>query len=144
MFSLIPYNRRENNLFRLMDDFERSFFNDAVSGAERFRCDISEKDGSYLLEAELPGFDKKDINIDLENDVLTIRAQHNTESEEKDDKGYLRRERRFGSFSRSFDVSGIDTEQIRADYKNGVLEVSMPKKQELPAPETAKRIEIGG
>lgn len=142
MLSMIPYNRREANLFRYMDELERNFFSTTVSGDTQFRCDISEKDGNYLMEAELPGFDKEDIHVELEGDTLTISATHKTESEEKDKDGnYIRRERRFGSFSRSFDVSGIKADGIKADYKNGVLELTLPKKTEEEP--SSRRIAIG-
>lgn len=145
MFNLIPYNRREANLFRFMDDFERSFFNNSLKGDSRFRVDISEKDGNYFLEAELPGFDKEDIHVDLNGEVLTIHATHESKDEEKDKDGnYIRRERRFGSYSRSFDVSDIDVDNIKADYKNGVLALTLPQKPALPQGAATRKIEIGG
>ncbi|MFV0411921.1 MAG: Hsp20/alpha crystallin family protein [Oscillospiraceae bacterium] len=141
MFSIVPYTRRDNNIFRLMDDMERSFFNNAVSGSAQFRCDISEKDGAYLLEAELPGFKKEDIHVDIEGETLTVSASSKVENDEKDKDGnYIRRERRYGSFSRSFDVTDIDTSAIKAAYNNGVLELTLPKAQkQLP---TAQKISI--
>ncbi len=143
MYNLIPFSRREGNIFRYMDDIERSFFNNNISGKGQFRCDISEKDGQYLLEAELPGFDKKDISVEVDGDMLTISASHSEEREEKDRQGnYVRRERRFGSFARSFSVEGIDTANIKADYQNGVLSLNLPKAAEVK-PETQK-ITIGG
>lgn len=141
MFGLLPYSRRDSSLFRMMDDFERNFFNDSLDGSTQFRCDISEKDGNYLVEAELPGFDKEDIHVNLDGDRLTISATHKTETEDKDEDGkYIRRERHFGSYSRSFDVSEIDTENIKADYKNGMLSLTLPKAKAI-APVTRK-IEI--
>lgn len=145
MLNLVPTTHRGSNPFRMLDDFERSFFNNSVSGAPRFRCDISEKDGSYLLEAELPGFSKEDINVELDGEVLTISATHKNENEKKDEKGnYIRRERRYGSYSRSFDLTGIDTDHISADYKNGVLELTLPKHVEVEEESATRRIEIGG
>lgn len=143
MFSMIPYRKREANLFGFMDDLERSLYSN-VSGDARFRVDISEKDDNYLLEAELPGFDKDDINVQLDGDTLSVSANHESKSEEKDKDGrYVRRERRYGSFTRSFDVTGIDVDKIKADYKNGVLELNLPKvKAEEKAPE-ARKINIG-
>ena len=83
-----------------------------ISNMSQFRCDVQDKGDSYLLEAELPGFEREDIGIDLDGTTLVITARHSSESGEKDKDGnYLRRERKFGSFSRSFDVSGVDTEQ---------------------------------
>ena len=142
MYSLVPFARQGANIFGYLDDIERSFFNNNISGKGQFRCDISEKDGNYLLEAELPGFEKKDIHVDVDGETLTISAAHNEEKTEKDKDGnYVRRERRFGSFSRSFSTEGIDVEHIKADYKNGVLNLSLPKAKELP-PKT-RSIEIG-
>lgn len=143
MYSLIPFSRREGNIFRYMDDIERSFFNNSISGKDQFRTDISETDSGYLLEAELPGFDRNDISVDVDGDMLTISATHNEESDEKDDQGnYIRRERRYGSFARSFNAEGIDVENIKADYENGVLRLELPKAK-LETPQTRK-IAIGG
>lgn len=144
MLSMVPYRRREANLFHYLDDVERNFFNNSISGRANFRTDISEKDGNYLLEAELPGFEKDDIRVELDGDTLTIGAQRTESNDEKDKDGnFIRRERRYGSFSRSFDVSGIDVENIKGDYKNGVLSLTLPKAKEPEAPE-ARRIPIGG
>ena len=86
---------------------------------------------------------QEDIAIDLNGDNLMITARHNSESGEKDEKGnYVRRERKFGSFSRSFDVSGIDTTAIKAAYNNGILELTLPKKGEV-AP-ASRSIQIEG
>lgn len=88
-----------------------------------------------MLDADLPGFDREDIHLELQGDVLTITAQHNDEKEDKDEEGkYLCRERSTSSFTRSFDVSGIDTEKITAAYDKGVLTLSLPKQtEEVPA-----------
>lgn len=143
MYSLLPYNRREANLFHFMDDMERSFLNPSINGMSQFRCDIAEKDGQYLLSAELPGFNKEDIDVDVENGMLTISATHSEQNDEKDEDGnYIRRERRFGSFSRSFNAEGIDVQHIKANYNNGVLTLEMPKLKELP--KTSHKVAIGG
>ena len=94
-----------------------------------------------LLEADLPGFKKEDISVDIEGETLTIRAERTEEKEEKDGKGnFVKRERSYGSFSRSFDMTGIRTEDVSAAYENGVLKLTLPKKQEtLP---TSRRLEI--
>ena len=140
MFDLIPFGRNERNLFNYLDNVERSFWDGSISNMAQFRCDVQDKGDSYLLEAELPGFEREDIGIDLDGTTLVITARHSSESGEKDKDGnYLRRERKFGSFSRSFDVSGVDTEHISAAYKNGVLELTLPK-QAAQVPQ-ARRIE---
>lgn len=141
MLSMTPYRRRENNLFSWMDEMERSFFPATVSGNNGFRCDITDKGDHYLLEAELPGFEKNDIHVDLEGDILTISAANDTSNEEKDPEGnVVRRERRYGSFRRSFDVSDIDVNSIEAGYKNGILELSLPKVKEIEPP--TRKIEV--
>lgn len=142
MFGMIPFGREENSLFNYLDNMERSLFT-GFGDMSQFRCDIQDKGDSYLMEAELPGFNKEDIAIDLNGDNLVITARHNSESGEKDDKGnYVRRERKYGSFSRSFDVSGIDTSAIKAAYNNGILELTLPKKGET-AP-VSRSIQIEG
>lgn len=142
MFEIMPYNYRRianYNPFRELEDMSRRFWNDNEVSA--FRTDITEKDGNYVLEAELPGFKKEDISIDLEKDCLTITAERKSESDEEDsERNYVRRERFYGSYSRSFNVSGIDTDNISAAYNDGILSISMPKKTpEVPA---ARRLEI--
>ena len=93
------------------------------------------------LEADLPGFKKEDIHIDLEGDYLTISASRNDSKEEKDEKGnYVRRERCYGSFTRSFDISGIKADEITAEYSDGVLKLNMPKREEIKP--TSRRLEL--
>ena len=130
MFGMIPFDHRDSSLFDMFDNFERSFFG-ANNTASSFRTDIRDEGDKFILEAELPGF-KKD-------GILTIAAQHSTENEEKKDS-YIRRERKYGSFSRSFDVSGIQEDRITAAYNNGVLELTLPKAQ--PVVPAARQIDI--
>ena len=142
MFELMPFNSRRisyYNPFRELEEMSRSFW--GGSDLTQFRTDITEKDGNYILEAELPGFKKDDIRIDLEKDCLTISAEHSGENEENDsERNFVRRERFYGSYSRSFNVSGIDTDAISASYEGGVLKLTMPKKTpEVPA---SRRLEI--
>ena len=141
MFGMLPFERGNDNLFDAFDRFERQFFGNTRATLPDFRTDIREADGQYVLDAELPGFDKEDIHLDLKDGILTISAEHRENKEEKDAKGnFIRRERRFGSFSRSFDVTGIDVENISASYNNGVLELTLPK--QVPAIPESRRIAI--
>ena len=135
MFELMPYATRRN----IMNPF--TFFdNDFWGTAGEIKTDITDTGDAFKLEADLPGFKKDDIKIDLENDRLTISAERKDEHEEKGKNGYIRRKRSYGSFSRSFDISGIDADAIEASYTDGVLTLTMPKKQEqLPA---SRRLEI--
>lgn len=126
MFDLITTNRkRDYSVFDLMNDF---FSTDQITYNQGFKVDVSETDKDYLLEAELPGFDKKDISVELKNNYLTITASRDCEKEEKE-KNFVRRERCYGEFSRSFYAKGINQEDIKAKYDNGVLKLSLPKKE---------------
>ncbi len=138
MFGMLPFDRGDNNLFDTFDNFTRDFFRNSNAELPAFRTDIRDTGDSYVLEAELPGFRKEDISLDLKDSILTITAAHDETSEEKDDKGtYIRRERRYGSFQRSFDVTGIEVSGITAAYDSGVLAVTLPKAKPA-APETHK------
>ena len=139
MFGMIPFDRRDSSLFDMLDNFERNFFGSSSNTASSFRTDIRDEGDKFVLEAELPGLKKEDIKLDLKDGILTISAQHSQESEEKKNS-YIRRERRYGSFSRSFDVSGIQEDHITAAYNNGVLELTLPKAQ--PVVPAARQIDI--
>ena len=124
MFEIMPFDRRSYrmsyNPFRELEQMEKNFWGDQQ--VNPFRTDISETADGYKLEADLPGFRKEDIHIDIDDDILSIHAEHKDSKGEKDDKGdYIRRERYYGSYSRSFNVSEIDVEGIKAAYENGVL-----------------------
>lgn len=141
MFGMIPFERNDDNFFDLFDNFERKFFGNSSAALPDFRTDIRDAGDRFVLEAELPGFNKEDIKLDVKDGILTISAQHSENKDEKDNKGsYIRRERRFGSFTRSFDVTGVDEEHITASYNNGVLELNLPKA--VPVVPEAKRIAI--
>lgn len=151
---LMPMLWSNNNLFDEMDDFfNDNFWNgmyrtdysrqDNANTSSLMRTDVIEKDNCYQLEAELPGFNKEDIKIDLKNDVLTISASHSENSDEKDNNGkYIRRERRTSSYQRSFRVNDLKAEDIIAQYRNGVLTVNIPKKEAIPEKEEVSRIEV--
>jgi HSP20 family protein len=144
MFELIPFDRRNHRVsvydpFRAFDEMERAFFGSQQPAVLSFRTDVTDTGDSYKLEAELPGFKKDDIKIDIENDCLTISAERKADNKEEKDN-YIKRERFYGSFSRSFDVSGINVDGIEAAYNDGVLTVTLPKKAaEIPA---SRRLEI--
>ena len=107
------------------------------------KTDVIEKENGYELQAELPGFNKEDIKIDLKDDVLTISAAHTDNKDEKDENGkYIRRERRSSSYQRSFRVEGLKPEDIIAQYRNGVLTVDLPKKQLEQKKDEPIRIEV--
>ncbi|MGN1114521.1 MAG: Hsp20/alpha crystallin family protein [Oscillospiraceae bacterium] len=137
MYGMTPFEKKTYDLFNAFHDFENDFFNEAPV----FKTDIKDEGDKYVLEAELPGFNKEDIRLDLDGDNLVITAEHSESNDEKDNSGkYIRRERTFGSYKRSFDVSTIDADKIDAEYKNGVLILGLPKKQ--PDTPVTRRLEI--
>jgi len=130
MFEIIPFdyhtNRSSYDPFRHFEELERQMFSNSVSN---FRADVMTKGDSFVIEAELPGFKKEDISLDIEDDILTIKAtRQNEESSEDEKRKFIRRERYYGSYSRSFDVSNIDTAAIKAEYNDGILTLELPKK----------------
>lgn len=134
------------NPFREIEDWDRNFFTNpfAIFGGgalAEFKTDLKDEGDAFLLEADLPGFAKEDIHLDISDQLLTISAERHMEREEKDDEGkYIRRERSYGSYRRQFDVSEINVDDIKAKYENGVLSLRMPKKEQPKLP--TKRLEI--
>ena len=108
--------------------------------------DVKETDTGYQLDMNLPGFAKEDIKAELKDGYLTINAESNTSNDEKDEDGnYIRRERYTGSCSRSFYVGdGVTQDDIHAAFKDGVLSLTVPKKEAIPEKEEAKYIAIEG
>ena len=136
MFGLVPFtsknlSAKQDGFQSLFDIFNEPFFNDfdfPTSRAGKFKVDVKDNGKDYELTAELPGLSKEDISLDYTNNYLTISAQKNTEKNDSDDKGnYLRRERHFGSMSRSFYIDNIDETKITAEFKDGILKVELPK-----------------
>lgn len=131
--------------FREMDNFARTFWDTPFLTTKNdftgFSTDITDEGDAYQLTADLPGFEKDDIKIDISDNTLTLSAERHSEHEDQDKKGkYIRCERSYGSYMRSFDLSGINTDDIRAKYENGVLKITLPK-EEQPAP-VNRRLEI--
>ncbi|MBS6859948.1 MAG: Hsp20/alpha crystallin family protein [Clostridiales bacterium] len=140
MFDLMtPFDRRNNDLFRYFDDFGRDFFRTNEDGAAPCRTDILDLGDRFQLRADMPGFRKEEIHIDIDGDRLTISAEHSQDTKQENET-YLRRERRFGSLSRSFDISAVSAQNITASYENGVLQLELPKKSAQKP--VAQRIEI--
>lgn len=146
MFELTPFagTRGLSRYFENLENMEKTFlnsFNNFNSNAFSCSTDIVERDNEYVLRAELPGFEKEDIDVSVDNGYLTISASHSSENDQKDgNENYIRRERSYGSYSRRFDVSGIKADDITASYKNGVLELVLPK--EVKEESSAKKIDI--
>ena len=147
MFEMKPYRRNQVstwNPFNEMDEFEKHFFDDNFFGSRalaEFKTDITDEGNAYQLKADLPGFAKEDIHLDLDGDTLVIQAERHSEHEDNDKRGkFLRCERSYGAYSRSFDVSGIKTDGIKAAYDGGVLTLQLPKQDAKV--ESTRRLEI--
>ena len=134
---LVPRNNNLGvSLFdNMLDDFFKDPFFTRNNSVKVMKTDIQEKDDKYILDMDLPGYDKEDIKAQLKDGYLTISAQKNTSNDEKDEEGnYIRRERYCGKCSRSFYVGdSIKEEDIKASFNNGILELTFPK--EVPQKE---------
>ena len=133
MFGLVPLTMRnelmnEGSLFnRLWDAFDTPF---AAANGNGFKVDVKDKGEAYELTADLPGLKKEDISLSYDNNYLTLSAHREENNDQKDDDGnYIRRERSVGQMSRSFYIAGIDNEKATAEFKDGVLNVNLPKLQ---------------
>ena len=137
MFTMIPYRTpmmtRPVNPFD--DDFFRPFFGRPEMNS--FRVAVKDEGDHYLLEADMPGFKKEDIHVDLDENLLTIFVDNDETKEEKNENGFVIHERRTGRMSRAFNVEGINKEGIQAAYQDGVLKLTLPKEQ--PQPKETKR-----
>ena len=142
MLSLVPFESTGNSIFNYLDNMEKNFFGNLYSHSPNFRTDIVDKGDRFILTADMPGYEKEDISIDVSEDMLTIKAEHNEENthEDTDKNHYVRKERRMGMLCRSFNVANIDTDDISAELKNGVLELELPKK--APEKPESRKIEI--
>ena len=135
---LVPYARKNHNVsnfnpFHDFDELERAFFSDNALG--EFKTDIQEDGDNFVLEADLPGFKKDEISLDLRDGYLTISAEKGLDKDEENKKGrILRQERYAGSCSRSFYVGDVKPEDIKAKYESGVLTVLVPKEDVHKSP----------
>ncbi|MVB10307.1 18 kDa heat shock protein [Caprobacter fermentans] len=140
MFDLVPFESSAGSIF---DTFDRmlnsSFFGGVGMDTVPFRTDIVDEGDRYVLKADLPGFSKEDINISVDGGRLQLSAEHKEESG-GDQKNYVRRERRYSAYSRSFDLQGIDAEKISASYRDGVLSLNLPKL--IEAKPESRKIEV--
>lgn len=103
-----------------------SMFDSFLTPSVDMKCDIYEKDDKYYIEADMPGMNKADINVDYDNGYLTISASKSTKDEEST-KDYIRQERFYGSMERKFYVGDVDESLISANFKDGVLKIEVPK-----------------
>ena len=136
MFNIMPYSRKNDDVARrdgfsgierfINDFFEDPFFDRVSALTNPIRADVKETDKEYVVEAELPGVNKDDIVIELNDDVLTLGVDVKSDKNEEDN-GYIYKERQTGSYRRSFHVQNIKNEGITASYKDGLLVVTLPK-----------------
>lgn len=135
-----------DNEFNAMDRAMNRLWggNALAADTAAMKTDVIEEDKDYKLQADLPGFNKEDIHVDMTNGSLTISAKHSENNDKKDENGkYIRRERSYSSYKRSFQVDkNLKPEDISAKYENGVLTLVIPKKEALPEKEEPKQIEI--
>ena len=134
-------NLLQDRMNRLFDDAGRNWRADEPAATTTWSpsVDIFETEGEIIVKAELPGMDRNDITLHLENNVLTLRGERKFQKETKEEN-YHRIERSYGTFSRSFSIPAtVDEEKIRADYKDGVLKIALPKKEQAKP----KQIKIG-
>ena len=135
-----------------MDDFFEDFANSSFYRSNRIgsipamKADVQELEGSYQIDLELPGFQKDDLHAELKDGYLTIKATRQGKEEEKDNKGrYIRQERYSGHYQRSFYVGeDITQEDVHAAFENGVLKLTVPKKEAQPKINESKTILIEG
>jgi HSP20 family molecular chaperone IbpA len=130
------------NNFDLFDDF---FGEPMFRKPENrlMKTDIKEHEDKFVLDIDLPGYNKEDIKIDVTDGYLTVNAKMNNESEEKDKGKFVRRERFFGECSRSFYVGDdVESDDIKASFKNGILSLEIPKVDEEKKLPEKKYIEI--
>lgn len=145
MAGLVPFNHRNNkmvnsgfNFYNMLDDFfgdnwleSRSLFRDS------FKVDIKEEDKEYIIEAELPGVNKEQINLDVDQENLCISVNH-LEERKEERENYIHKERRTSSMARRIRLVDSDLDNIKAKLENGLLLIKVPKKKIS----TTKRIEI--
>lgn len=149
MFGLTPYNRKNSGLvsrdgfpdFRnVFDDFfNDSFLPGFFTAGHPIKADIRETEKEYVIDAEIPGVKKEDIKLELRDDTLVIAVERNEQVNEEREN-YIRKERRYGSYSRCFYVENVRNEDVAAKYNDGILTVTLPKSAETR--EKEHRIEI--
>ncbi|MCK9452468.1 MAG: Hsp20/alpha crystallin family protein [Bacteroidales bacterium] len=129
--NLIRFNHHPvSMLSEMMEDFDRNWLRSSEARPMMPAVNISENEDGFVLELAAPGMQKADFQINLDNQVLTISSEKQDESEEKNEK-YSRREFCYSSFNRSFTLpKSINFDKIKADYKDGVLKVNLPKRED--------------
>ena len=123
-----PFNSFKSEINRVFDDFFSLTPSNLFDSEWNPVVDVEETDKEIHVTAEVPGIDEKDLNVTLENNILTISGEKTEEKEEKKKKSYIYTERKYGSFSRLITLpEGVKGDQIKAKFKKGVLEIVIPK-----------------
>lgn len=145
MTSLVPFSTRRNDIVtRRYDPFANlidDFFNDSFSSRlvnSNFKLDIKDQAEQYVIEAEVPGYSRDEISLDVEKGLLTISVKKEQENQEENNN-YVHRERTISSMTRRIALGDVDEEQLTAKLENGILEIIVPKKPKI---ETKKTINI--
>ncbi len=112
---------------RPLADFDFFSPDKVFQTGDNFRVDIRDDGGAYAVEADLPGVRKEDIRLTVEQDILTIKACHHKDSQEKKE-GYLIRERSSGTYERAFRLENVDQNAVEASFEHGILKVKLPKR----------------
>ena len=140
MTGLIPFNRKNTNVANAgFDDFYNmfdNFFGDRWVqgrnvGNDLFRIDVKEKDNEYVVEAELPGIKKDEIDLNVDDKMLSISV-NKTEKVDEEKENYIHRERRSASMSRSIRLMGANLADIKAKLDDGILTITVPKQSKMP------------
>ena len=131
--ALMPWRLWDDNFDNVMERYFQPtrMLDEEMAGSLTPRMDVVERDGEFVVRTDLPGIKKEDINITLENGLLTISGEAKEETEEKEGGQVIRQERRYGKYMRSLRVATpIDEKRVKANYKDGVLELVLPKAEE--------------
>ncbi|MFT8872391.1 MAG: Hsp20/alpha crystallin family protein [Sporolactobacillus sp.] len=133
MANLYPTKKDRDGFFDFLpswfDEWGHNFLRNA--GIQSFAADVAENDASYTVKIDLPGFSKDNIHLDFKENVLTISASREQETNERTENGsFIRRERASGAFTRRFMLEKVDEKAIKAQFKDGVLTVTLPKREE--------------
>lgn len=139
MFDIVPFSRRNSvipktsDLFDIEGIFENlfndRFFPSMYKNSSQMKVDIKENDQAYVIEAELPGVQKDEMTIQIDEDRLSISVQKKEQKDEESDN-YIRRERSYSAMTRSFAIANVDIDKANAKFENGLLVIDLPKRQE--------------
>ncbi|MET1249901.1 Hsp20/alpha crystallin family protein [Sporolactobacillus sp. STCC-11] len=134
MANLYPTKKDRDGFFDFLpswfDEWGHNFFQNG--NLQALAADVQEREKAYDVKLDLPGFDKDSIHLDYDHGVLSVDATRGQETSEKAENGsFIRKERASGSYTRRFMIDGVKEDEIKATFKDGVLEVTLPKKEKM-------------